>query len=80
MIKAFKNPFIRYTPLIIIFIYLNLTVFIFFFGPVKYNIENPIKISIFLLASHLMLLLGYMYGTSRKEKEVKIPLNGIKLF
>lgn len=80
MIPALKSPIVKYTPLIVIFIYLNLTVLLFFIGPVEYNIENPIKLPLFLLSSHLMIVLGYLFGVSRKEKEINISFNGFNLF
>src|SRR5262245_9542307 len=53
-----------WAPIIILELYLALTVFVFFFGPVHWDVPSVPKLLTFLVINYGALLLGYSWGTS----------------
>lgn len=59
----------RLFPIIFFITYLNITVFLFAYGPWSWPVEDGLKLYIFLTLAHLALLSGYLtaaFGKSRK--------------
>ena len=59
---------VRIFPIVFFLIYLNLTVFLFAFGPWPYPVRNGHKLYLFLILAHLALLLGYLSATFREPR------------
>src|SRR5258708_1916247 len=59
---------VRLLPIIFFMAYLNLTVFLFAFGPWDYPIQETSKLYIFLFFAHFSLLVGYLSGAFRKPR------------
>lgn len=57
-----------YLPLILVEMYLLLTLFLFYFGPLEYEIENPIKTILFLISYQLLFLFGFHFARRKKIK------------
>jgi hypothetical protein len=55
-------------PLFFFQIYLSLTVFIFFFGPWPWEINNPSELFAFLLAAQISIFLGYFMAWPKIKK------------
>lgn len=51
-----------WAPLVVIEAYLAFTVFVFFFGPVEWDVPNPLKLLGFLAVNYGALYLGYRRG------------------
>lgn len=50
---------VRWLPIVVILIYLNMTVLLLLIGPWTYPIDNPLLLYSFLLSTHLALFFGY---------------------
>ncbi len=59
---------VRLLPIIFFFTYLNLTVFLFAFGPWNWPVINGTKLYVFLAFAHLALLLGYLSAAFRRPQ------------
>lgn len=57
---------IKYTPLIFVEIYLILTIFLLFAGPIFFNIQNASIFIILILLYHLAFIFGYILGVEKK--------------
>lgn len=51
-----------YVPLIVIQLYLFITVGLFFFGPWPWPYENGLNLFLYLMASQLLIFIGYFFG------------------
>lgn len=63
--QNFGGPLAVWTPIIVLESYLAFTVFLYFFGPVDWNIPSATKLLLFLAVNYGGLLLGYRWGTLR---------------
>ena len=65
--RAIGNNYTRalLAPIILLEIYLAFTVFMFFFGPVEWNVPSAAKLLIFLLINYGGLWFGYSWGIRR---------------
>jgi hypothetical protein len=69
MIKTKQDKYwIRLLPIIFFISYLNLTVFLFAFGPWDWPVKDGTKLYVFLVFAHLALLLGYLSAAFGKPK------------
>lgn len=57
MIRSIRN---------IVIIYLSMTVFFYFFGPIKWKIDNGIWLFLYLLVNYTAIYLGYNYCYRKK--------------
>lgn len=62
------SKLVRLLPIIFFFVYLNLTVFLFAFGPWGWPVINGTKLYGFLAFAHLALLLGYLSAAFRAPR------------
>lgn len=62
MIRSIRN---------IIIVYLSTTVLLYFFGPIKWKIDNGIWLFLYLFVNYLAFYLGYSYCYQRKAYSVK---------
>jgi len=70
MIKTRQDKYwVRLLPIIFFMCYLNLTVFMFAFGPWDWPVTDGTKLYVFLTFAHLALLLGYLSAAFGKPKE-----------
>jgi hypothetical protein len=53
-----------WAPIILLELYLGFTVFVFFFGPVHWDVPSVPKLLAFLVINYASLWLGYSWGTS----------------
>lgn len=56
-------------------LYLTITVFLFFFGPIHFNIRNPGLVVLYLTLYHIALLLGYKCAEKRCLGNKSLCLN-----
>jgi hypothetical protein len=59
---------IRYAPIIFFLVYLSFTVFVFYFGPWHWPVNNGTKLYVFLALAHLALFLGYRSVVNRAPR------------
>ncbi len=59
-------------PLILIEFYLLITLLIFAFGPVVWDIENPYKFWFLMICYHIAFLIGYLMSTQKNKKSILI--------
>lgn len=55
-------------PLIFSQIYLTLTLFIFFYGPITYHLEDRLSFITYIIFYHLMMIAGFILGIKLKFK------------
>jgi len=60
---------VRLFPIIFFITYLNITVFLFAFGPWPYPVKDGTKLYLFLAFAHLALLVGYMSAAFGKPRD-----------
>jgi len=63
---AAPSAWARVSPIIFFVVYLNLTVFLFAFGPWEYPVDNGHGLYLFLALAHLALLFGYLTAAFRE--------------
>jgi hypothetical protein len=69
MIKSrHDNYWVRLLPIILFISYLNISVFLFAFGPWEFPVKDGTTLYVFLAFSHLALFLGYMSAAFSKPK------------
>jgi hypothetical protein len=66
-------------PIIILFIWLGLTLFLFFFGPYDYKLKNAPYFITYLISVHLALYFGYKKGLKAEGKKMLSNFSYIKL-
>lgn len=59
----------NYLPLLIVEIYLLLTLVIFYFGPVEYNIHHPFLLLFLMFAYHACFIFGYLLAYSLHDSK-----------
>lgn len=59
-------------PLILIEFYLLITLLIFAFGPVVWDIESPYKFWFLMICYHIAFLIGYLMSIQKNKKSVLI--------
>jgi hypothetical protein len=60
-----------WAPILVLELYLAFTVFIFFFGPVDWDLPSAPKLVIFLFVNYGGLWLGYRWGIRRGKRNLK---------
>lgn len=69
-----KTRFLAFwVPIIILEVFLGVTVFLFFMGPIDWDIPNPLKLLTFLVVNYGGLWLGYRWGIVKAVEESRIP-------
>lgn len=57
----------KYFPLILFFTFSLTTIFLFEFGPIKYNVGNKFMLYFYLFCVHLAVFVGYIIGIKQKK-------------
>jgi hypothetical protein len=68
---VFGKPLSLWAPVLLLESYLAFTVFLFFFGPVDWNIPSVAKLLFFLMVNYGALLLGYRWGLRRGRASIR---------
>jgi hypothetical protein len=63
------KPIKKYTPLILVELYLITTLLFFWFGPISYRISNQIYFVVLFFLYHLFFITGYIISTKTFQKK-----------
>jgi hypothetical protein len=74
------KPIKKYTPLILVELYLIISLLVLYFGPVQFRLHNPFLFILLIIFYHLFFILGYIVGIKSTFNKKKIKYSFSKKY